>query len=232
MKAEYVSELHRSRKENPRLTVFDTGEMLEPALERETVTGEDRARKTGVVEFTDDSSVPILQLSAFPSQLHDDTVVLQVDTMGLADEKLMVVVNDGPAICHFSPETEEPPMVATKNVVREQIVRAASSGGSPWEALAAIAEAVGIPVARDDEGKAWPGACASDVIAVGDTVALTGDDWRVFGLQNQHVVITDIDHDGDLRFADPRAGMYGELAIFTMGDTDYSATLVRKSFED
>lgn len=117
MQAEYVSGLHRSREKNPNLTVFDTGEMLEPICVVDEATG----RKTGAVIFEDDESHPVLVIDAGPSTMHDDTVVVQIDTDGLVGDKIMVVINDGPALCHFDPETEEPPMVEAVRFLQNEI---------------------------------------------------------------------------------------------------------------
>lgn len=148
MKAEAVRALQEARTPNTKLTVFDTGEMLEPEATTEP----------GVIEFTNDESIPILSVFAHPSSMHDDTVVLTVDTMGLVDDKLMIVINDGPALCHFNPETEEPPMVEVRDFVHRRIIAAAAFSSEPdaaWTALAQIAEHVGIEVQHTPNGKPY-----------------------------------------------------------------------------
>jgi len=111
----------------------------------------DRSRY-GKVDFENDESATVLTMSAFPSTIHEDTIVVQIDTDGLAGDKLMVVVNDGPALCHFDPETEEPPMIAAQDFVRKEITAAATMGGDAWKALAHIAEHVGIDVRYAADG--------------------------------------------------------------------------------
>lgn len=138
MQASEVRDLADARERNPKLTVFDTGEMLEPVA---GVTGMSRD-KTGVVEFTNDESIPIVSISAFPSKIHDDTVVVQIDTMALIDEKLMVVVNDGPAICHFDPEVDDAPMYAAAAFVRARRSEVDLGIITARDALALIADAL------------------------------------------------------------------------------------------
>ena len=136
------------------LTPYDTGEMLEPKLYVTSTAGVTASNRGdfGKVDFENDESATVLTMSAFPSTIHDETIVVQIDTDGLVGRKLMVVVNDGPALCHFDPETEEPPMIAAQNFVRKEITAAATMGGDAWKALARIAEHVGIDVRYAADG--------------------------------------------------------------------------------
>jgi len=67
----------KARAENPRLTQFDTGELLEPHVE------EDRRpripTKSGWVDFDDDGGTTILRVQAFPSRDAEDTTVVSFD---------------------------------------------------------------------------------------------------------------------------------------------------------
>lgn len=83
-----------ARAANHDLTVFDTGEMLEPTYGYEGITSEDDAfRKTGLVDFDNDSSETMLTVFAHPSSIEDDTIILNIDS-ALA-QRLRIVVNDG-----------------------------------------------------------------------------------------------------------------------------------------
>jgi hypothetical protein len=78
-----------ARAANPLLSVFDTGEMLEPKIERTT----DTVHKTGTVDFDNDESATICSIFAHPSTSEDDTTLIQIDT--LAGGKFKVMLNDG-----------------------------------------------------------------------------------------------------------------------------------------
>lgn len=148
MKAEDAARLHKSRKENPKLTVFDTGELLEPELEESRAKATGLTVKTGVVWFTNDESNPVLGIDAHPSQVDDDTIVLNIDTMGLAGQRIKIIVNDG-VVAHFDPETEDDPMTAAKKFVRAEVATIDTENGSSedeWDALAGIADYFGTSV--------------------------------------------------------------------------------------
>lgn len=158
MKATHVAGLHKFREKNPKLTVFDTGELLEPELE---FTGGGQMLvtppKTGVVWFTNDESNPVIGVDAHPSQVEDDTIVVNIDTMGLAGQRINVIINDS-SIAHFDPETQDDPMTAAKKFVRVEVATIDTENGSSedeWDALAAIADyfgtAVGEAVLPDPE---------------------------------------------------------------------------------
>jgi hypothetical protein len=81
----------RSRAENPNLTVFDTGEMLEPFTHLDGTGG-----KIGPVDFDDDESHTVLTVFAHPGSLStddDDTTVVTINWEGLG--KLRINLNDG-----------------------------------------------------------------------------------------------------------------------------------------
>lgn len=117
----------------------------------------------------------------------------------------------------------------------QEFVRAAITGlafgNDPYEALIKIAEHVGLPVMRDDEGHAY--IAPAESIWIGDTVKLTGEAWLDLGIHNSEAVITGIDQDGDPYFADPTgtAGGNGTLVVYRgyAEGFDFSATLVRKA---
>lgn len=90
-----VDATERARRENPSLTVFDTGEMLEPHYE----FGDS---KTGVVEFDDSEGATQLRVFAHPSGVDDDTIVVQIDT--LATTKYIIMLNEAVL---FSGDPEE-----------------------------------------------------------------------------------------------------------------------------
>lgn len=80
-----------ARAANPQLTVFDTGEMLEPMLHRD---GE--GRPAGPVDFDDDEGHTVLTVFAHPGQLESDddsTTVVTIDWEGPG--KLRINLNDG-----------------------------------------------------------------------------------------------------------------------------------------
>ena len=87
---EQAESKRRARAANPALTVFDTGEMLEPVLEmggyspRATpgVAPVVAMRKTGTVEFTNDESAPVFKVFGHPSTTEEDTTVIQLDIDG------------------------------------------------------------------------------------------------------------------------------------------------------
>ena len=80
----------QSRAENPHLTVFDTGEMLEPHTETE-VWYALREVKTGTVRFDNEESSDVLSVFAHPSTIEDDTTVVQIDTYG---GRFKIMLND------------------------------------------------------------------------------------------------------------------------------------------
>jgi quinolinate synthase len=75
-----------ARKANPSMSIFDTGEMLEPLYEK-------NGHKNGTIDFDDASGSTVLTVSAYPSAEDDDTVIVQIDS-GLFT-RLKIVVNDG-----------------------------------------------------------------------------------------------------------------------------------------
>lgn len=83
-----------NREKFPHLTIFDTGEMLEPKLHRDLPNewGK-KGRKSGPVDFENDSCETELTLYACPSVVKDDTIVLSIDTSLMAE--LTIIVNDG-----------------------------------------------------------------------------------------------------------------------------------------
>ena len=76
-----------ARAANPNLTIFDTGEMLEPKLHYRGTSTE------GSVDFDNDESATICTVFAHPSTIEDDTTLVQIDT--LAGSKFKVMLNDG-----------------------------------------------------------------------------------------------------------------------------------------
>jgi hypothetical protein len=85
----------KARAENPALTVFDTGQVLEPALETGTYSPGDAARtfrsqKTGLVTFTNDESTPVLTVRAQPSLTDDDTTLVLINSTGGGRFKIVV----------------------------------------------------------------------------------------------------------------------------------------------
>lgn len=56
-----------AREQNPRLTVFDTGEVLEPHV-----------GPNGVVDFDNDESATVVQVSASPSTTIDETTSVTI----------------------------------------------------------------------------------------------------------------------------------------------------------
>lgn len=76
------------RQINPALTVYDTGEMLEPKT---------WPQAEGKVDFDDNESATIFIVFAHPSSIEDDTIVLNVDTLSSL-YNLKIVVNDGDVV--------------------------------------------------------------------------------------------------------------------------------------
>jgi hypothetical protein len=74
---------HQERIDNPGLSIFDSGEMLEPKL---------TPGSPGQVDFETDTPFN-LTVMAYPSSVEDDTVVLEIDSNLLS--KLRIIVNDG-----------------------------------------------------------------------------------------------------------------------------------------
>jgi hypothetical protein len=69
-----IEALIRARRENPALTVFDTGEMHEP-----------EPGEGGVVTFTNSEGAPVLDLSVHPGFLESDdefVTVIEIDWAG------------------------------------------------------------------------------------------------------------------------------------------------------
>jgi hypothetical protein len=87
-----------ARAKNPALTIFDTGQMLEPGLESESYLDTsgpinfNRTRHTGLVEFTNDENAPILVLFAQPSVTDDDTTLLNIQAP--TGGRLKIVLDD------------------------------------------------------------------------------------------------------------------------------------------
>lgn len=71
-----------ARAANPKLSVFDTGEMLEPQVWPDA---------SGKVDFDDDASNTELTLWAHPSLLNEDTAVVQIESN--AAERLHLIIN-------------------------------------------------------------------------------------------------------------------------------------------
>ncbi|MET0885669.1 MAG: hypothetical protein ABWX92_04390 [Mycetocola sp.] len=91
----------KARAANPSLTIFDTGQMLEPKPET-TVTLIEHPypgsapssvkRKTGVVEFTNEHNQPVLSVVAHPSLTDDDTTLVRIETP--VGGRFKIVLND------------------------------------------------------------------------------------------------------------------------------------------
>jgi hypothetical protein len=77
---------------DPTLTVFDTGEMLEPIYHTHAIT----AAKTGLVDFEDSTGELIATVCGHPSSTDDDTIILQIDAPLF--QRLKLIINDGDAI--------------------------------------------------------------------------------------------------------------------------------------
>jgi hypothetical protein len=75
-----------ARKYSPDLSVFDTGEMLEPFYEK-------NGHKNGTVDYDDNAGSTVLTMSAYPSSVDDDTVIVQIDSSLFS--RLKIVINDG-----------------------------------------------------------------------------------------------------------------------------------------
>jgi hypothetical protein len=75
-----------ARRKDPQLTVFDTGEMLQPYVWSKGVGA-------GKVDFDNDESGTELTLMVYPSAVDDETIVLEIDSALL--RSLKIVVNDG-----------------------------------------------------------------------------------------------------------------------------------------
>jgi hypothetical protein len=87
-----------ARYNDPSLTIFETGEMLEPHLALEApkpngpLTGAP-GPKTGTVDFDDSEGSTVLTMFAHPSTEDDNTVILEIDAPLFS--RLKIVVNDG-----------------------------------------------------------------------------------------------------------------------------------------
>ena len=83
-----------ARYENPSLSIFDTGEILEPAYEYVESNSQAGAyRKTGTVDFYDGEGTNIASIFAHPSTIEDDTTLVQIDTPD--GGKFKIMLNDG-----------------------------------------------------------------------------------------------------------------------------------------
>lgn len=91
----------RARAENPALTVFDTGQVLEPELDFMQVitphplpgtSPSSFPRKTGTVTFTNDESAPVLTVGAQPSVTDHDTTLVRIETPG--GGRFKIVLNE------------------------------------------------------------------------------------------------------------------------------------------
>ncbi|MBG6106597.1 hypothetical protein [Frigoribacterium sp. CG_9.8] len=82
-----------ARAANPTLSVFDTGEMLEPTYAYGLAEKRDGYWKTGTVDFDNDEGATVFTIFAHPSTIDDDTTLIQIDT--LAGDKFRIMLNDG-----------------------------------------------------------------------------------------------------------------------------------------
>ena len=80
-----------ARKANPKLTPYDTGEMLEPKLW--VFPGEEDTTRYGNVDFDNDEGGTEFTIYAHPSHIEDDTILIQIETN--AAQRIKIVVNDG-----------------------------------------------------------------------------------------------------------------------------------------
>jgi hypothetical protein len=85
-----------ARQANPRLTPYDTGEMLQPELwtswRSDEGWGDSPVDDFGKVDFENDEGGTELTVFAHPSTIEDDVILVQIDS-GLA-RKIKVVLND------------------------------------------------------------------------------------------------------------------------------------------
>ena len=72
-----------ARGKNPQLTVFDTGQVLEPQIDH---------GQPGWVDFDNDESATVFRASAFPSVTEHDTTLVQIEALG--GDRFELVLND------------------------------------------------------------------------------------------------------------------------------------------
>ncbi|ROR76029.1 hypothetical protein SAMN06295974_3825 [Plantibacter flavus] len=75
-----------SRAKNPRLTVFDTGEVLE--AQPQPINTATTTEQMGWVDFENDESATILSIRVSPSGTQEDTTVINFDS--LADGRIEI----------------------------------------------------------------------------------------------------------------------------------------------
>jgi hypothetical protein len=96
-----------ARANNPLLTVFDTGELMEPFLHQGAETN--TRAKTGKVDFDDELGTTIAIVSVYPSATEDATVVINIEAS--LNQRVAIVFNGG-LVGHIETDANLTPAVS------------------------------------------------------------------------------------------------------------------------